>query len=416
MSYSNSVKKFEDIPSYYFDSGLIDNMTQNTFFKSISTEKFIKKNSEKIRDDSEIVDFDDFLYALACMSFWLVEELPKIIYDYMDKHLNEDVDYKTVEYYCNTGDFYHTYYPTIREYIILKKGYKYVSCADNYYLGLKNEGNLVGFENSPELPEGKFKKVLSYRKYSVALKESGEFVVFGQTTDRFVRRNALIPPEGKFVDFEMGEYFVVSMRENGEVVTWGSNSDDQLENSPTTEQFIKISCGPFHTVGIKKDLSLKFWGNEEDDLNNFPRGKFKDVQCSNYCTMLIDTDGNAYSCTNGIIRKIEGDFIKVLSGDNYSIGLEKNGDLYDFSGNREKKITSKVKNIYGSYKMFCYTQENGDAQIINFFHLNAFYTLENKSEQLIDFFFGNYYCIALKDDCSLYRVELPKNFIYPSIF
>lgn len=68
-------------------------MSSSDNFKNLSIELIIESNKNKLRDDSPIKNLNDLIYTLHYLTFWSVDFLPKIIYDYIDLNLFEIYEY-----------------------------------------------------------------------------------------------------------------------------------------------------------------------------------------------------------------------------------------------------------------------------------------------------------------------------------
>jgi hypothetical protein len=53
------------IASYYLDTPIFRNMTENPNFINTKIEDI---NQDNTRDDSHIVDYEDFIFTLSCLS------------------------------------------------------------------------------------------------------------------------------------------------------------------------------------------------------------------------------------------------------------------------------------------------------------------------------------------------------------
>jgi hypothetical protein len=130
-----------NIAPYYLDSPIFLAITQNENFKSITIEELFKsKHTEYLRDDSEIIDDGDFIFVLSCLTYWGVEKLPKIIYDYIDKNLfNINIE--------NYNDMISSeLIENIHIYIKIKfTKPKSIVCSMNYSVAIKEDRTLISW-------------------------------------------------------------------------------------------------------------------------------------------------------------------------------------------------------------------------------------------------------------------------------
>ena len=76
------------IATYYLTSHVFEKMVSNENFKGKTIKEIINNNSHNLRDDSEIENYDDFILTLEALTYWDVDELPRIIYNYVNKNLH----------------------------------------------------------------------------------------------------------------------------------------------------------------------------------------------------------------------------------------------------------------------------------------------------------------------------------------
>jgi hypothetical protein len=96
------------IASYYLESPVFLTMTQSEKIKTITLEELLlTDHAQYLRDDSRIEDIDEFIFVLACLTYWNVDKLPSIIYDYIEKiniyigrriNRNKHIEHKTFNY------------------------------------------------------------------------------------------------------------------------------------------------------------------------------------------------------------------------------------------------------------------------------------------------------------------------------
>jgi len=128
----------------------------------------------------------------------------------------------------------------------------------------------------------------------------------------------------RFIDVVCGVSHCVGLRTNGTICTWGDNFLC-MKNEPTyipsnefrkefdipssdiyncvvgnpRNKFKKISCGDFHSVGIRLDGTLAIWGDPSyGSYLNAPKPDLSitwlDVACSKFETIGLKTDGTIY--------------------------------------------------------------------------------------------------------------------------
>lgn len=196
----------------------------------------------------------------------------------------------------------------------------------------------------------------------------------------------------KWKEVACGVQHASGIKTNGTLWCWGSLLHNQLGNNksvdinkPNEDSFVKqpvqtcdkdfnwdqVSCGSYHTAGIKKNGTLWTWGlNLYGELgngwNDYRTGRssptqtiafgnnWKQVSCGHYITAAVKTNGtlwvwgsniSGFLWTNSGIQslgapfqtKIGGDdWDKVFCGYNKITAIKKNGTLWNWGLNYQK--------------------------------------------------------------------------------
>ena len=134
-----------------------------------------------------------------------------------------------------------------------------------------------------------------------------------------------------FKQIDCGKSHSVGLRNDGTVVTWGGNNDNERNDTPAGK-FIKIACGGYHSVGIREDGTVVTWGdNNFKQREDNPSGKFIDIACGVFHSVGIREDRTVV--TWGNIRSEQrkdsptGKFISISCGDYHSVGLRIDGSV-----------------------------------------------------------------------------------------
>lgn len=107
-----------------------------------------------------------------------------------------------------------------------------------------------------------FVKISCGAYHSVGLDNNGKIIFWGNMDYNQFDDNPyqVTDIEIKNVDISCGAFHTVVLGSDGYVWSFGSNEKEQLKDTPTESSFIKIACGGYHSVAIKKDRSFKCWG------------------------------------------------------------------------------------------------------------------------------------------------------------
>ena len=359
--------RFEDIPEYYLIEGLpMYNMLYGSEFKTISKEEFIDKYSSFIRSNDPIIDEDDLSYVLFCLSYWSIQNLPKIVLDYIDSHLRED--------YSRYEEEFLSYYEIIKERVIyISNNYKQIGCCANHTIAIRKDGKLILFNNRGDIEKeynDEFTAISCTNLMFTALKKDKSIMTFdfifntitNKDDDKIIkiacgnqrivciRENGTIVPyknesrNGTFIDVKAGICHFVGLKTDGTVVTWCSTEHKQRNYNPEGK-FVKIACGGYHSVGIREDGTIVTWGsNHYNQRNDNPEGKFIDIACGYTHSVGIRENGTVV--TWGSIFNHQrndlppGKFIKIACGTYSSIGIKEDKTLVSWGFNRKKNCSS----------------------------------------------------------------------------
>lgn len=113
---------------------------------------------------------------------------------------------------------------------------KSISCGDNHICILDSNYIKTCYVDSTEkthyeLTNG-YNKVVSGPDYYVLIKNNGTVEMLGKSP---VLEG--LPTDNNFIDVSCGTHHCVGLRRNGSVVTWGLNSSNQLEGSPEDKSY-----------------------------------------------------------------------------------------------------------------------------------------------------------------------------------
>jgi hypothetical protein len=79
------------------------------------------------------------------------------------------------------------------------------------------------------------------------------------------------PTSNDFTQVSAGEYHAVALKLDGSLVSWGRDLDGQVSNTPTANTFAQVEAGYRHSVALRSGGSLISWGdNGSGQVSNTP--------------------------------------------------------------------------------------------------------------------------------------------------
>lgn len=190
-------------------------------------------------------------------------------------------------------------------------------------------------------------KIAAGTFHSMALDEDGRVITFGYNVqgqlgnkselESDVNLNYVIDGNddelNNIVDIKSGPYHCVALSQDGHVYTWGQGNYGRLgvgsirnyryavmvqtgdDGVPLTN-VTKIGAGSFHTMAVTNDNNIYCWGK-----NNMGQLGVGDTEDRYYATMISEFDAG------------EDCVLNVTGGDNHTIILMGNGEVYATGGN-----------------------------------------------------------------------------------
>ena len=98
-------------------------------------------------------------------------------------------------------------------------------------------------------------------------------------------------PSGQFVAISAGHYHSVGLRSDGTVVCWGGIGVGSDGYYAPEGQFIAVSAGNDHNVGLRSDGTVVCWGDSGSDRYYAPAGQFIAVSAGSYHSVGLRSDG-----------------------------------------------------------------------------------------------------------------------------
>ena len=193
---------------------------------------------------------------------------------------------------------------------------------------------------------GGFVKVAAGRAHSLALKQDGSLVAFGQN---FYGQCNIPSPNSGFIAIAAGLYHSLGLKQDGSIVAWGANDYGQCNIPSTNSGFIAIAAGGLHSLGLKQDGSIVAWGDNEYGQCNipWPNSGFIAIAAGGLHSLALKQDGSIVGWGYNYFRQCStplpnSGFIAISAGLYHSLGLKEDGSIVAWgnNGNGQCKIPS----------------------------------------------------------------------------
>jgi alpha-tubulin suppressor-like RCC1 family protein len=237
----------------------------------------------------------------------------------------------------------------------------------------------------------------------------------------------------------------------GGISSWGNNSQGQVVNTPTDQDFVQLAGGIGHSIGLRQDGSVKAWGrndfgqavapsgtgfaevdaggagsvvlrnngtltvwgrNVNNVITNAPTGNdFKDVALGNGHGSAVKGDGSVVSwgTLDGAVvvanNPTRTDFVEVDAGQNFTVGLTDDGHVVAWGSNSSGQVSgaptggdfiSISANDHGAIAV------NGDGTLFSWgWDRDHQVTNTPTGDDFVDAAFGVWGGVAVKDDGTL---------------
>jgi hypothetical protein len=140
----------------------------------------------------------------------------------------------------------------------------------------------------------------------------------------------------------------------GSVVAWGSNAKGKCNIPSPNTDFLTVSGGGSHTLGLKLDGSIVAWGAGKagqtgsphygQSVVPVPNTDFVAIAAGDYHSLGLKADGsivawgdNYYGQCN--VPAPNTDFVAIAAGDNHSLGLKQDGSIVTWGTNNYGQCT-----------------------------------------------------------------------------
>lgn len=287
----NLITRYEDIPDYYLNSVVFKNTYISNSWKKSDIKLIFTKNSDLIpRDNSPIINHEDFVLLLVKLDYYgisfnitiVIDYIEKIKFDYEfwewfmseDYYLKDEIFKLRIRSFCENRKF--------DDHKLTDEGIRNsrlfsASITNDGFLNIWNCGDSKIFNNT------KYISLCCSFSDILILSEDGE--LFTWTKDIPSKKskgwigNTLTKVQlgYKYITIACGLSHYVALKDDGTFICWGSNRFSQLDiifNEPFDPaknfsdsaeivpdyKFISIECGENHSVALREDGKIFCWG------------------------------------------------------------------------------------------------------------------------------------------------------------
>ena len=147
----------------------------------------------------------------------------------------------------------------------------------------------------------------------------------------FVLSRSASPVAGKL---GAGAHHSIALRKDGTVAYWG-NSDHGRRAAPQG-RFVAVSAGGSHSIALREDGTVACWGNNDHGRCDAPQGRFVAVSAGGSHSIALREDGTVACWGNndhGRCDALQGRFVAVSAGGSHSIALGEDGTVACWGNN-----------------------------------------------------------------------------------
>lgn len=217
---------------------------------------------------------------------------------------------------------------------------KSASCGKTHSCLITLDGSLISLGSDKygqvsKTPQGKFKKVVCGDYVTGAISENNELFIWGEL---FYKYDELTFSTVEIKDIAFGKNFFIVQKTDGTLKGYGDDTYGQITNIPLGS-IVSFDCGDYHASAVTSFNTLEVWGSNANLQTTYTgiKSGFGFVQCGDYYTVALKTDGTAVAFGNDSKKCVSG----VSSVQKYNMICAKYDNVLGF-----KNKVFKVKDTY----------------------------------------------------------------------
>lgn len=149
----------------------------------------------------------------------------------------------------------------------------------------------------------------------------------------------------------VGDWREFTVVQPGAVVAWGDNAEGQCDVPAPNEDFVAVSGGSYHNVGLNTEGAVVAWGRNDSGECEVPRpnANFIAVAAGYGFSLGLKSDGRIVAWGDGSHGKCyvpspNRDFVAIAAGNEHSLGLRSDGTIVAWGLNALGQLNTPLIN------------------------------------------------------------------------
>jgi alpha-tubulin suppressor-like RCC1 family protein len=144
-------------------------------------------------------------------------------------------------------------------------------------------------------------------------------------------------PNSEFIAISSGDWHSLGLKSDGSIVAWGHypyGDNGQCNVPAPNSDFVAVSAGGYHSLGLKSDGSVVAWGFNAYGQCNVPtpNSGFIAIAAGGYHSLGLKSDGSVVAWGYNLKGQLSipgpnSDFVAVSGGGYHSLGLRSDGSI-----------------------------------------------------------------------------------------
>jgi hypothetical protein len=169
------------------------------------------------------------------------------------------------------------------------------------------------------------------------LKSNGKVIAWGDNTNEEL---AVPEPNTDFIAISAGDAHCLGLKANGTIIAWGDSYYGQDNVPEPNTDFIAISDGWEFCLGLKANGSIVAWGNNSHGECNVPtpNTNFVAIAAGHYFGLGLKANGSIVAWGDNSYGQCwipcpNTNFIAVSAGEGFCLGLKRDGSIVAWGDN-----------------------------------------------------------------------------------